>query len=364
MLSKINDFRSDMSQLYDNRINRNPDVELLEKKLTLSERAKSLILEILAVLGVILTRGNQDWKNASKELFAQVRTGVVYFPIIPAPSDDLTYRSSEPGDYLEASGKANRSKDDLPLSIWDPTSKTSRPAHTPPAMPNEEQIAKIAAELSSVDRHHSFGINEGDILRFLHRGGRIMLLEEGQQIPLRRNERYVVGCTSGVNRSQTHAAYMIRNGLKVDAILAGGDSAFNPTADFATVSGVYMHMDDQIAFETHFGFSKISQLGSDFNHGIQSDFDNAQVINDAKDFYADYINTLEPTHFIAYAMSGPSVLKRLLDSNKPSLEGFTLTFINWPDQIVHTTREDVAPCSQEAYRLFEEKIAAHFPIID
>lgn len=230
----------------------------------------------------------------------------------------------------------------------------------------DEQIQRIVQELNSVDLHGLFAITEENIKQFLDRGGYIQLLEEGQQIPLKRGERYIVGCGAGTYRSQVHAAYMERNGVRVDAILAGGDSAFNPKALYPMLdTTLYYDDSDKAAFKAHFGCVKRPQFGSEYNDGIQLDQQTLEMVPGVKDYYQCLVNQLEPTHFIAYGLSGPSVLMRLLGRHEESLKGFTLTFVNWagPHPILYPPA-GVAPYSQEAYRLSEERVAAHFPIVD
>lgn len=88
MLTKIYDFRANLNDAYSNRVNSdNQSFEV--KELTLIERVKSLALEIVTLLGIIFSLGNESWKNASKELFARVLTGKVYMPFQPIPESTV-----------------------------------------------------------------------------------------------------------------------------------------------------------------------------------------------------------------------------------------------------------------------------------
>lgn len=214
--------------------------------------------------------------------------------------------------------------------------------------------AKIAESININNRGKP--VTKKDVENFLIKGGVIQILKD-QAIPLSRSDRYIVGCTSGINRSQTHAAYLRKEGVAVDGILAGGDSAFNPAAEFPMVSGVYCNgTEEEKAFYEQFHSHKCNQIGPE----------NVQQFDDVEgsvDFYKNFINELQPTHFIAYAASGQSVLHRLLERKGDSLKGFKLTYIDWADQIAHPP-ENVKAFSQGAYALFEDKILKYFPVVD
>lgn len=244
-------------------------------------------------------------------------------------------------------------KYDLPPVATDPVDQST-----------DERIKKVVTALKYFDVHNVFDINDETIKIFLYRGGRIQLLEEGQQIPLKKGEHYIVGCGAGSLRSQAHTAYMEKYGARVQAILAGGNSAFNPKGEIPILSNPNYDNAEKEAFKTQFGVEKRPQLGSEFNNGIQFDWEKYEIVPGTQDYYQDFVNKLEPTHFIAYAICALSVLQRLLDSDKPTLEGFTLTFASWSYNPISYPRGDVIPYSQEAYRLFEEQLLTHFPIVD
>jgi hypothetical protein len=95
MLNNISEFKINYLGMYCDRTLE--DKHFLEvQKLSATERVKALALEVFAVLALALSFGDQDWKNVTKELFAQVWTGVVYKPISMPPIDDSAIsRSSD-----------------------------------------------------------------------------------------------------------------------------------------------------------------------------------------------------------------------------------------------------------------------------
>ncbi len=282
-------------------------------KLSLSERLVTFALGVFTALGVILTLSqNKLLCNATKELFAQSWTGIVY----NVQEKKIT---------------------------------------------NVAECARMARELNSVLGNHSTKVTVADIESFLNRNGRLQIWKEEEIIPLSRHEKYIVGCTSGANRSQAHFGYLSENKIEVLAVLAGGDSGFNLDAEFPLVGPPYggdnMGYNDRSAFMECFGIDKVDQLGVAELGEYQYD-----DLNQTKEFYKNYVNSLSPTHFITYGLSGSNTLRRLLERVTQSLEGFTLTFINWNDEIGQPVNGTEA-YSIDAYMGMKEKISRYFPIV-
>jgi hypothetical protein len=235
---------------------------------------------------------------------------------------------------------------------------TTKPAKNPKLAVKcqvTQDSAKIAACLNASLPKFEIGVSKEQVEDFRARGGKIQVLEEDGKIHLVRKREYIVGCNSGMNRSQTHAAYLIKHGLNVKAVLAGGDSAFNPLTDWPIINPPYGENDE---FDLQFpNKKKIPQLG---HERIFKGEGGKSTLAELQTYYQNYINALAGTHFITYAKSGPSVLHRLL--NRPGdLKGFTITYIDWNDEIARPPQH-TAPRSQKAYSLMERKLEKHFPI--
>src|SRR5262249_50401996 len=152
------------------------------------------------------------------------------------------------------------------------------------------------------------------------------IITAGKRITIRREEQVITGCNSGVNRSQVAAAVIKRMGITVNGVLAGGDSAMNPQADFPNFADPLEMCEDLFKsatnFQCTFSIRKFKQIGST---ELKSFIEDKKEVEDAKTFYQDYINKLSPTHFITFGPSGPSVIRRLLNRKEASLKGFTIS---------------------------------------
>lgn len=169
---------------------------------------------------------------------------------------------------------------------------------------------------------------------------------------LRKDEQVITGCNSGINRSQVAAAVIGKMGIRILGILAGGDSAMNPEADFPSFANPSeIGEESAMNFEKVFGYSKSDQIGS---MALKYEED----VEKSKHFFQDYINGLSPTHFITFGPCGVSVLRRLLQ-REGSLKGFTITHFTWGDEIAHPP-QGVTRYSTQSYECFAEKIRSSF----
>lgn len=208
-------------------------------------------------------------------------------------------------------------------------------------------------------------LTQQEAQEFLSRGGALNVITEGKikenQIVLRKEEQVITGCNSGINRSQVAAAVVIKRGIPLKGVLAGGDSAMNPEADFPSFANPSEMGEEQFGsatnFEKTFGIRKLDQVG--FKE-LKPFLDVAKEVITAKKFYQDYIDQLSQTHFITFGPSGPSVLRRLLKRNG-SLNGFTITHCPWGDEIAHPPEDSqLKKCSTESYARFALKLSQCF----
>jgi hypothetical protein len=204
---------------------------------------------------------------------------------------------------------------------------------------------------------------------FVRRGGALNIVTPEKTntnpITMRKQEQVITGCNSGINRSQVAAAAVTQMGINVVGVLAGGDSAMNPEADFPTFSNPLEIGEDvnQAAtnFAHYFGMPKRAQIGATAPEcqGISPN-----AVQRAKAFYQNYINQLAPTHFITFGPSGPSVIRRLLQRQQESLRGFTITHLPWGDTIAHPPQSaKLQPYSVDAYALFATEFRHCFQTI-
>ncbi len=80
-------------------------------------------------------------------------------------------------------------------------------------------------------------------------------------------------------------------------------------------------------------------------------------------FYQNYINGLDKAHFIVFALSAPSVIRRLL-AIEGSLQNFTVTYVPSGDEIAHPLDKKIESGSKEAYSTFAKKIESRFEFGD
>lgn len=231
----------------------------------------------------------------------------------------------------------------------------------PSSMTQTRGNATASEFISSANKKLFDGITkltEPEAQEFLNRGGTLNIITEGKinenRIMIRKEEQVITGCTSGINRSQVAAAILLNEKITVKGVLAGGDSAMNPEADFPIFANP---CDDELAatnFKDTFGRPKLSQIGAE---KFKSTVDTREVIN-AKKFYQDYIDRLSPTHFITFGLSGPSVIRRLL-LREGSLIGFTITHCPWVDEIAHPPKDsELEKYSTGAYERFATNLSA------
>lgn len=229
-----------------------------------------------------------------------------------------------------------------------------------PQQEQEDLLNATAREFISTINNSRFTelprLRKSEVREFLSRGGVVHIVTEQQDpIALRTGDQVITGCNSGINRSQVAAAVLKQLGADVIAVLAGGDSAMNPDADFPNFADPLENIKDSATnFEAVFGSKKVGQLGStEF-----PDFLEGGEVHAAKKFYQNYINKLSATHFVTFGPCVLSALRRLLQ-REGSLEGFTVTHFPWGDEIAHPP-EGVEKYSKEAYELFAEKIKGCF----
>lgn len=199
---------------------------------------------------------------------------------------------------------------------------------------------------------------------FLDRGGTLNIITpekiQTQRINIRDGVQVITGCNSGLNRSQVAAAVVRYLGIKILGVLAGGDSAMNPEGDIHTFVDP---SEGQSAanFRNRFKKSKLQQVGT---KEIGSFVEDPEDISRARTFYQDFINKIHlATHFITFSSSGPSVMRRLLLRPGRSLNGFTISYSPLADEVAHPRVSGVARDSDEAYRLFAEKLTGCFNVI-
>ncbi len=192
---------------------------------------------------------------------------------------------------------------------------------------------------------------------FLRRGGSLNIITPQKvginPITISKAEQVITGCTAGINRSQVAAAVIAQMGISVKGVLAGGDSAMNPEADFPSILNPLEYAEDPYQAATNFagcfGMPKRAQIG------VTQD----EVGMNAT-FYQHYINQLAPTHFVTFGLSGPSVIRRLLQ-RQGRLEGFTITHCPWGDTIHHPPENSgLSPYSTGAYNRFAEGLRRCF----
>lgn len=204
-------------------------------------------------------------------------------------------------------------------------------------------------------------LTKKEVQDFLNRGGSLNTITEEKtqesRIIIHKEEQVITGCNSGINRSQVAAAVVIKMGISVKGVLAGGDSAMNPEADFPSFANP-SEMGEELFgsatnFEKTFGIRKFDQVGI---KELKSFIEDKREVTQAKKFYQDYIDQLSPTHFITFGPSGPSVLRRLL-KRKGSLEGFTITHCPWGDEIAHPPESSgLNKYSTGSYNHFAKKL--------
>jgi hypothetical protein len=209
-------------------------------------------------------------------------------------------------------------------------------------------------------------LTEEEAQEFLNRGGSLNIITNEKinekKITLSKEEQIITGCTSGVNRSQVAAATLIKMNIKIKGILAGGDSAMNPEADFPSFASLSDTNEELLQsamnFEKAFGMCKLDRIGEE---KLELSIEGENIRN-AKKFYQDYIDLLAQTHFITFAVSGPSVIRRLL-KREGSLTGFTITHFPWGDEIAHPPENSkLERFSIESYQSFAAKISNCFNI--
>ena len=209
------------------------------------------------------------------------------------------------------------------------------------------QIVKTMSEIADYPP-----ITEANINSFIDRGGNIQILEEGKPVKLNKTDRFIVGCTSGVNRSQVARAVLLKNGCQVLDPLAGGDSRINPASPYSVFTPLYTNQgytDEITAFKKACGCDKIPQLGA-------NELETTDDLDIHEQWFKNFFDTLpsKPHHFLCFASSGHSVILRLLD--KPGdLTGYKVTFIPWSDEIAHPS-EGIELFSAEAYKALFDKL--------
>lgn len=210
---------------------------------------------------------------------------------------------------------------------------------------------------------------EKEAEEFLNRGGSLNIITQEkiskQRINIYKEEQVITGCNSGVNRSQVAAAVVTKMGITVKGVLAGGDSAMNPEADFHSFADPSEMGEKQYHSATNFtqtfGIRKLGQIGVKI---LASYIESEQGIGRAKKFYQDYIDELHsPTHFITFGPSGPSVIRRLL-KREGSLRGFTITHSPWGDEIAHPPKDSgLEKYSTGSYERFATMLNDCFSIV-
>lgn len=203
-------------------------------------------------------------------------------------------------------------------------------------------------------------LTEEEAQTILRRGGRLNIVTDEkikeQKIFLSKSVPVIAGCSAGINRSQVTAAIIEQMGITINGVLAGGSCALNLEATYHMIDDPN---DESAAnFVKIFGRGKLTQVGSQLQQVVDNTPRDVANLNAARAYYQNFINDLPPTHFITFALSGPSVIRRLLAKNV-SLEGFTITHFDWADEIARSPK-GYESHSMDAYRAFGEKIRQCF----
>jgi hypothetical protein len=184
---------------------------------------------------------------------------------------------------------------------------------------------------------------------FERRGGVLNLAAIGKQVVCSRQDQFIVGCTSGKNRSQIAAVILKSSECKVLGVVAGGDSAMNLEAQAPMLVNPNIDLSSARNFYQVFGRSKVEQIG----YAETSVWKRAH----ARGFYQNFINNLAGrTHFVVFGASGKSILRRLLQ-RAGRFDGFTLSYCPWMDEVKYPPQGSrMSSCSVEAYRTFAAKL--------
>jgi|688.fasta_scaffold73104_3 hypothetical protein len=210
-------------------------------------------------------------------------------------------------------------------------------------------------------------LSERESQEFLNRGGSLNIITtekiKEKRIALHKEEQVITGCNSGINRSQVAAVVIKKMGITVAGVLAGGDSAMNPEADFSSFADPLEMGEEKYKSATNFkecfDIDKFVQIGAK----ELGNFRKGEKVKEAKKFFQDFIDQLSHTHFITFGPSGLSVLRRLLQ-RKGSLEGFTITHFPWNDEIAHPPKDcKFQPYSKKSYKHFAKKVSLCFTTV-
>ena len=261
------------------------------------------------------------------------------------------------------------------------SSNIAKPQETPseiPPAPNRKDNATASEFISCVNPTLPSAIsqlNKEEAQEFLNRGGLLNIITEekmnARRIMISKEEQVITGCNSGINRSQVAAAVVKSMGITVAGVLAGGDSGMNPEATTHITSNPLQDQEENFQsatnFEKTFTLPKSSQIGSELYSGANEEMTTEirnEMMDANKKHYQDYINKLPPTHFITFGSSGPSALRRLLKREGRSLDGFTITYFPWGDEIAHPLEgSNSKPCSEESYKNFATKLRNCFTTV-
>lgn len=192
---------------------------------------------------------------------------------------------------------------------------------------------------------------------FLKRGGKFHFIKDDKsQLLISKSDNnnnpinYIVGCTSGQNRSQALGAFLKSKECNVSDVLAGADSEINPWVDFPIVQ-----LQDDENFKKVFSHNRMLQLGFTYDGMGKGAF-----------FYIKYfaaLRLLTPTHFLCFGQSTVSVIHRLVETGQEDLSGFNVTHFSWGDTIQHPEKEIdpstgdlIKPKSIACYEAFKAKL--------
>lgn len=215
------------------------------------------------------------------------------------------------------------------------------------------------------------------IKKFLERGGILRILDKDRcLIPIDTNVPVITGCSAGINRSQVTAVVMKKMGIKVHGVLPGKLMKNNGGHTYG-FDKMPSEQDENGAkkFKEAFGLDKMDQIGRKEVVSYLSLNDESgefselyvKAMQNTHQFFQNYINELNATHFITFAESGPFVLDYLLNRPQADLSGFIITYSAWGDEVSHPDVLGItpkpSPNSKEAYLAFADKIERCFSFL-
>jgi len=212
-----------------------------------------------------------------------------------------------------------------------------------------DEMIKIVTEFQRADVLNGLNLSTSHVSEYLSRGGQLVLVEKGTTIEIIQEEVIIAGCNAGMCRSQATAGFLRKQGISVEHIIAGRDSAINFSKEVPYLRNPTASELDALSFQTVFNCNKLPQVGHHLGR------EQSKNLQEARDYYVSFIDSLSNrTHFLVFGMSGPVILLHLLQRTG-TLEGFKISYFNWADSITHCTEKH----SVEAYQRFVEQLKKH-----